>query len=339
MPQELFQQLRAIFPEDQHDRHQRSAGDDSRRYGEEKLLGLLGRFLLPAVGNHRAQEEEQGGVPLEGPRQAQRRGRRDPLLVLGKTLAKQRQNDAHQSADDKARDLHRAQRRHTVAQQFGNRLPGKRRGGGKLLGAEHRRDRDQDAEAEHRDDRAGNDAGELRQELLAGVGAEQISALKIGEQIGRRGSRAGGDVGAHQVDVHVARAKDAEDELRHLAHRTDRRGVGFAGHAACDQREEERQEDGHSALPDRHAERHLGHPGQPDQAEELPADEPRGRHLDGFHFAVLLGVRHEQRFQVAEGPQDAPPLQTEGKQARGNHARNAAPEGPAARCRDTRRRR
>ncbi len=38
--------------------------------------------------------------------------------------------------------------------------------------------------AEHRDQRADEDAGELRDELLARVGAEQVAALEVGEQVG-----------------------------------------------------------------------------------------------------------------------------------------------------------
>ena len=41
------------------------------------------------------------------------------------------------------------------------------------------------ANASTRDDRADEDAGELGEKLLAGVGAEQVAALQVGEQVGR----------------------------------------------------------------------------------------------------------------------------------------------------------
>ena len=49
------------------------------------------------------------------------------------------------------------------------------------------------------------------------------------------------DVGAHQVDIDVARVQRAKDELRDFAHRADRRRIGLARHATGDKRQPEGQ--------------------------------------------------------------------------------------------------
>ena len=66
--------------------HQRTAGNDARGHGKRVLFGLLGRYSGIAVAKDRAEEEQQAVVPVEGPRQANAGGRRNPFLILGETL-------------------------------------------------------------------------------------------------------------------------------------------------------------------------------------------------------------------------------------------------------------
>ena len=77
-------------------------------------------------------------------------------------------------------------------------------GAGNCVGAQHRGVGHQDAEAHDGHDGAHEDAGELGHELFPRICAQQIAALQIGQQVGGRSGGAGRDVGAHQVDVHVA---------------------------------------------------------------------------------------------------------------------------------------
>jgi hypothetical protein len=58
-------------------------------------------------------------------------------------------------------------------------------GAGKLVGAEHLRVGDQDCKCEDGDNGTDEDAGELGKKLLTGVGTKQVTALQIGEQVGR----------------------------------------------------------------------------------------------------------------------------------------------------------
>ena len=123
------------------------------------------------------------------------------------------------------------QRADALRQQLGDAAPHQRGGRGPLLGAEHRRVRDQDEEHRHHHERARQHAEELGEELLARVGAEQVAALQVGEQVAGVAAGAGGDVRGHQVGRDVARRDRAEGELRDLAERPDRRDVGLAGRA------------------------------------------------------------------------------------------------------------
>ena len=114
-----------------------------------------------------------------------------------------------------------------------------------------------DAEGQHGDERADEDAGELGEELFARVGAQQVAALEVGQQVGRGNGGAGNHVGAHQRGGGAARMKPADDHLRDLAHGADGRGVGLAGDAAGHQRQDERQHQRQPRQPVGHVERFL----------------------------------------------------------------------------------
>ena len=72
-----------------------------------------------------------------------------------------------------------------MAKRFGDSGPGLGGGRRELVGAEHLRVGHQDCKREHADDRTDEDARELGQKLLTGVGTKQVAALQVGEQVGR----------------------------------------------------------------------------------------------------------------------------------------------------------
>ena len=188
-----------------------------------------------------------------------------------------------------------------LAQHLGHGLPGQCRGGGKLLRAEHRRVGHHDVKAEDRDQRSHENAGELGEELLARIGAEQVAALQVGQQVGRRSWRRPAVMFALiRVTLHVARAEQPEDELRDLAHGADRRGVGLAGHAAGHQGEQEGERDGDGALPLGHVEGRVGQPRQGDQRNELPGNEPGRRRFDGVHSRLVTRLLRRARTACAD---------------------------------------
>ena len=185
-------------------------------------------------------------------------------------------------------------------------------GAGKLVRPERARVGHEEPERQHGDERAHEDPRELGDELLARIRAEEIAALQIGEQIGAAARRRRRHVGAHQVHADVPRVQDTEDELRDLAHRAHRRGIGLAGDPARDERQREREQHRHRGLPVRHAEGAMAEPREPHEADELPRDEPRGGRLDGGDRIIgAPPARAEHRPEIAEGAQRRAPLQRE----------------------------
>src|SRR5262249_40017668 len=93
------------------------------------------------------------------------------------------QDDADEHSDDERPRLPRTERRLQVpihrAHRLRHVLPRLRGGRGELIGAEHGGRRDQDAERQHCDNGACEDAAELRDELLVRMGAEEVAALEI----------------------------------------------------------------------------------------------------------------------------------------------------------------
>ena len=197
------------------------------------------------------------------------------MLPRRKDPGEQVEDYADEPPDRDAPDLHRPEGGQSLRERDGDGAPGLRRGRGKLVGAEHARVGDEQPEAQHAHEGSHEDAGELGDELLAGVGAQEIAALEVGEEIGAAPRRGGRDVGGHQVHVHVARAQGAEDELGDLPHRAHRRGIRLARHAAGDQGQGEGQQHGHRRLPVRHAEGLVAEPGEPEESHHLAGDKPR----------------------------------------------------------------
>src|SRR5207247_11482490 len=76
--------LRRVLPHDEADAHQALARDPARGDGERELLRQSRMARLQPPADEGADEEEQTVVPVEGPRQPDARGRRDPALLLRK---------------------------------------------------------------------------------------------------------------------------------------------------------------------------------------------------------------------------------------------------------------
>src|SRR5262249_61862906 len=73
----------------------------------------------------------------------------------------------------------------TLAKRDGNSGPGLGGGRRELVGAEHLRVGHQDCKGKHGDDRTDEDARELGKKLLTRMRTKQVTALQVGEQIGR----------------------------------------------------------------------------------------------------------------------------------------------------------
>jgi hypothetical protein len=101
----------------------------------------------------------------------------------------QREQDAHEPADGDAPDLEGPKGAQALRERDGDGAPRLRRGRGELVGAKRAGVGHEEPEAQHADERPDEDARELGDELLPGMGAEEIAALEIGQQVGAAAPR------------------------------------------------------------------------------------------------------------------------------------------------------
>ena len=80
--EQLSKKAAAIGPEHQCHAHQRASCNQARCDGKGELFGELRFALLDQERNKSAQEEQEPIVPLEHPREAERRGRREIVPVF-----------------------------------------------------------------------------------------------------------------------------------------------------------------------------------------------------------------------------------------------------------------
>ena len=122
---------------------------------------------------------------MEDPGEAERCRRGKILLVFREQNRRQREHHSDRTAGKYQPQLDGLKRGQTLAERDGNSGPGLGGGRGELVSAEHLRVGHQDCKREHGDDRTDEDAGELGKKLLTGVRTEQVTALQVGEQVGR----------------------------------------------------------------------------------------------------------------------------------------------------------
>ena len=102
----------------------------------------------------------------------------------------------------------------------------------------------------------------------------------------------GGRAGGHEIggDDALRAGQDGVEELRDFAHRADGRGVGLAGRAAADQRDDEGKRHRDEAEPNGDVEREVLHGDEAKRDRDEADDEPGVRHFDGVHRVAVRGA-------------------------------------------------
>ena len=174
------------------------------------------------------------------------------------------------------------QRVEPVLHEQRDRLELMRAGGGErgALAEQRARIGHQDEVRGHRRGGAGDDADQLRPELLARIGAEQVTGLEVVEQIGARDRRGVRHRRGHQIRRRVLGAQHAERQLGQLPHRTAGRDVGLAGDPARDRAEHQRHRHREHPERDRDVEQRLAERDRGGTGEREAAPEPAHRDLD-----------------------------------------------------------
>ena len=152
---------------------ERAAGDDPRGHRVGVFLGILGRLLLDGMADQRAEEEQQAVAPREGPGKADPGCRRDPLLLLGKPLRQQREDDSDEAAGKHRPRFERGKFTEPLAHHFRNGLPRHCRRRRELLRGKDRAVLHEGVETEDGHHGPDEDPGELCKELLARVRARR----------------------------------------------------------------------------------------------------------------------------------------------------------------------
>src|SRR5262249_42074315 len=147
------------------DAHQALARDEAGRDGDGVLLGELGLAPGELVGDERANEERDRVEAVDREGEAEPGRRRDEAYVLREPALEEREQDAEERADDEADARGRMERLGPLGEQLGDAAPDERCRRRPALGREQVDVRDEDEEGGHDDEAAGEDAGELRQEL------------------------------------------------------------------------------------------------------------------------------------------------------------------------------
>ena len=219
--------------------------------------------------------------------------------------------------------------RESLGEEVGDGAPDSSRGGGPLAGAEDFGGGDEDVAEDGDDDEdADDDAGGLGPELAAGVGAEEVAALEVREEVAGAHGRARGDGGGHEVGDRGAGHEQAVGELGDLAQRAHGGDVRFPGDASGDDGEDDGQQDGEEAEEHRDVEEP---PLQEDRARRCDRQSDREvsrRELDRLHRVGGRARRAEEATEARQGGQHDAPAEREAQQARHDHHRDAGPHRP-----------
>lgn len=170
----------------------------------------------------------------------------------------------------------------------------------------------------------------MSNELLAGVGSQQISYLEVHEQVGRRAGGSGSNIGRHKVSRNVAGRNSSEDQLSDFSHGSGGCDVGFPCNPAYDKRQKEGDENGETAHPVGNVKGSVGQVAERDEGDDLPGQEPAHGRFYFFHIRQMaLFVHGEHGSQGREGACNAFPLEEEGHDAGYDHACGASPQRPS----------
>ena len=313
--------------QDGHARQGR-AGNDAGGGGDFIFLGFGLEKAVRGPAEHGPCKEEEGVVPLDGPGQPEADGGGEPFSRGGKVAGDKHQNEAEDAARDDGENLDAVQVAEAHAQRFRRGRPCS--GSRSIEGLKRVHVWDHGAEGQHGDEGSQEDSGKLGDELLAGIGPQQVAHLEVHEQVCRRTGGSGGDVGRHQVGRHVSRRDSAEDELRDFPHGSGGRDVGLPGDPADDQRQEEGDDYCNAAHPVRNVKGDMGQVAEGRQGDELPCQEPAHGRFYFFHVRQLTPFgQGKHGAQGGEGAGDAFPLEQEGHDAGDDHAGGSSPQGPA----------
>ena len=215
-----------------------------------------------------------------------------------------------------------------IGERLGNTGPHDARRRRPGLAAEHARIRQNEIEGRDDHDGAGNDAEQLRVDLVPRLRAEEPAGLEGGEQVGRVQADAAGDIGRHDVARQVAWRDHAVDHLGDRTKGLGGRDVRLASDARGDETHDDGERDRHEAGPERDME-------QPDHEKndtrgedhEAHGKPPLGR-LDRGQTRFGGPPTTEDAREAGKGAGDALVVDGEGGQPRRHEERGARPEGP-----------